>query len=91
MQWMFAQMLWVGLAAVIIVLDARDVEARRDPAVADLTKRGVGEYLPFMALFGGFLIPFYMWNSRKSGAAVLAGLGLMVACAFVVALVMQAA
>jgi hypothetical protein len=90
MRWMFAQMVWVGLAAVIIMLDARDVEARAVPGEVDLTNRGVGQYLPFMALFGGFLIPFYMWNSRKSGAAVLAGIGLMVACAFVVGLVIQA-
>lgn len=87
---MFAQFLWFGLAALIIVIDARSVERAADPEHPDLTNRGVGQYLPFMLLFGGFLIPFYMWNSHKTGAAVLAGLGLMVACAFVVGLALQA-
>jgi predicted Kef-type K+ transport protein len=90
MRWLIAQLVWVTLAALIILIDARDVKARAHPDNTDLTNRSVGQYLPFMALFGGFLIPFYLWNSRKTGGAVLAGLVLMVACGVVVGLVVSA-
>jgi len=90
MRWVFGELLWFGLAAAIIFVDARQVEAAADPEHPDLTNRGVVQYLPFMLLFGGFLIPFYLWNSRKTAGAVLAGLGLMFGCAFVVGLVLGA-
>jgi len=88
MRWVFAELLWFGLAALIILIDARQVEAQADPEHPDLTSRGVGQYLPFMLVFGGFLIPFYMWNSRKTAGAVVVGLGLMAICAVIVGAVL---
>ena len=86
MSWLLVQALWFGLAALIIVLD-RQAGARNselDPDVPDLQDRSVAPFLFLMIIFGGLVIPFYMWISRRSTAAVLVGIGLMVACGIVV-------
>jgi hypothetical protein len=81
-----AQLIWFGLGAAIIVVDKRLIQQRVTDE-PDLTDRGVGQYLMLMLLFGGFVIPFYMWNSRRTHSAVLAGIGLMLVCGLIVALV----
>lgn len=85
---LLAQLLWVGLAAVIMFVDRRLVEAKPASDTPDLTDRGIGQYLVFMVLFGAFVIPFYLWNSRKTSTAVVVGVALMVACALIVGLVL---
>jgi len=87
MSWLLVQALWFGLAASIILVDRQLVNSRVDPEVPDLKDRSVGPYLLLMLLFGGLIIPFYLWQSRRSGAAILAGIGLMIACGVVVSMV----
>jgi hypothetical protein len=92
-----AQILWFGLAALVILVDRKLVAAAQpvtpDGASLDnydITDRGIGSYLLLQVLFGGFVIPFYMWNSRKTGAAVAAGIALMLVCACVVGIALTA-
>lgn len=86
-----AQLVWFGLAALIMFIDRNLVEAQSDPCNPDITDRSPVSYLLFMLLFGGFVIPFYLWNSRKTSGAVIAGIGLMCACALVAGLVAKSA
>jgi hypothetical protein len=91
MAWLLVQALWFGLAAAIILVDrqlmTKPVESvdPQDLAGVDLKDRSVGPFLLMMVVFGGLVIPFYLWYSRRSGAAVAAGVGLMLACGAVVA------
>ena len=91
------QLLWFGLSAAVILID-RKLVAAGQPATPDgasldnydITDRGISSYLMLQVLFGGFVIPFYLWNSRKSGAAVAAGIGLMLVCAAIVGVALAA-
>ena len=88
MQMIVAWLLWFGLAALVIVVD-RKLVASAAPADGpvenlDITDRSVSQYLLLQVLFGGFVIPFYLWNSRKTGAAVAVGVVLMIACSLIV-------
>ncbi len=84
MQWLLVQAIWFGLAALTIFVDRRllsrpiDME---DPEHVDLKDRSATPFLLLMLVLGGCVIPFYLWYSRRSGAAVLAGIGLMLAFA----------
>jgi hypothetical protein len=74
-----AWLMWFGLAALIMVVDRRMMaNAVTGDGVPDLTDRSPGMYLAFMLLFGGWVIPFYMYNSRRTGKAVIAGI--LLAC-----------
>jgi Mg/Co/Ni transporter MgtE len=87
MSWLIVQMLWFGLAASIIAIDRQLVKKPLDPADlanVDLKDRSAAPFLGLMLIFGGFVIPFYLWYSRRSGAAVVAGVGLMIVCALIV-------
>ena len=85
------QLLWFGLSASIILVDANLMKKPIEPSTLDLDNvdlkdRSVGSFVIAMLIFGGFVIPFYLWYSRRTSAAVVAGIGLMLACGFVVAL-----
>jgi hypothetical protein len=90
MHWFLTQALWFGLAASIIHADRQMMSRPIDPQDlenVDLKDRSATPFLLLMLVLGAFVIPFYLWYSRRSGAAVLAGLGLMVACTVVVGFV----
>jgi hypothetical protein len=89
MAWLLAEIAWFGLAAGIILIDRQMVAASTKPDEPDLKDRSITQYLLFMILFGGFIIPFYLWNSRRNGGAVLVGLVLMVVCATVVGTILR--
>ena len=86
-----AQLVWFGLAAFIMFVDRHMVEAQSDPSNPDITDRSPVGYLLFTLIFGGLVIPFYLWNSRKTSGAVIAGIGLMFGCALIASLVMKSA
>ena len=95
MHLLIAQLLWFGLAALVIVVDrqlAAGVAAANAGTLEnyDLADRRIGQYLVLQLLFGGFVIPFYLWNSRKTGSAALLGVGLMIVCAVIVYAVLVA-
>jgi hypothetical protein len=93
MSWLILQALWVGYAALIIAIDRAMIERPvniHDPDSVDLRDRSYGSYLVFMAVFGAFLIPFYLWGSRRSALAVIIGIGLIPIGAIVVALLTAA-
>jgi hypothetical protein len=86
MSWLVIQALWFGLAALIISIDKQLVPPELDSGVPDLRDRGTGQFLALMVIFGGLVIPFYLWHSRRTAAAVVAGIGLAIGCAFVIGL-----
>ncbi|HET6319339.1 MAG TPA: hypothetical protein VFG86_23020 [Chloroflexota bacterium] len=97
MSWLVIQALWFGLAASIILVDGQLMRQRLavapagpDPETYDLKDRSVGSFVLAMVLLGGFVIPFYLWYSRRSSRAVVVGIGLMVGCAALIALLSAA-
>jgi hypothetical protein len=93
MHWFVIQMIWFGLAASTIFVDRKLMSSPIDlenPEYVDLKDRSATPFLLLMLVLGSFVIPFYLWYSRRSGAAVLAGIGLMVAYTAFVAFVAAA-
>jgi hypothetical protein len=96
MNWLFIQALWFGLAAAVIFVDRRLMDqpvgalAPDQLDAVDLKDRSAAPFLGLMLIFGGLVIPFYMWHSRRSFGAVVTGIGLMIACAVVVGIVASA-
>jgi hypothetical protein len=83
MHWFVAQVIWFGLAASTIYVDRKLLSSpidMSDPEHVDLKDRSASPFLLLMLVLGGFVIPFYLWYSRRSAAAVLAGIGIMVGC-----------
>lgn len=90
MLWLVTQILWFGLAALIILIDRRLMNRAFDPnttdvEIVDLKDRSATPFLGLMLIFGGLVLPFYFWYSRRSAAAVLVGIVLMFALGIVVA------
>jgi hypothetical protein len=87
MHWILTQLLWFGLGAATIAVD-RQLLARPmdldDPESIDLKDRSATPFLLLMLVLGGLVIPFYFWYSRRSVAAVLAGIGILIAMTAVV-------
>ena len=78
--------LWFGLAALVILVDRKLVAAAPagDALAMDVTDRSVSQYLMLQVLFGGLVIPFYLWNSRKTAGAAVLGVVLMLVCSTIV-------
>jgi len=88
-----AQIIWFGLSALVIVADRKLLATAAAPVDVenyDLTDRSIWQYLILQVLFGGLVIPFYLWNSRRTATAALIGVGLMVVCGAIAYYAMQA-
>jgi hypothetical protein len=94
MLWLVTQALWFGLAALVILFDRRLMSRAFDPnadaGFIDLKDRSPTPFLGLMLIFGGIVLPFYFWYSRRSLAAVLVGIVLMFALGLLVGAVRAA-
>jgi hypothetical protein len=84
MSYLLVQALWVGMAALIISIDKQLVPPQLDTGVPDLRDRGTGQFIWLMLLFGGLVIPFYLWHSRRTATAAIVGFGLAGLCAIII-------
>ena len=61
----------------IIVLDAKRLA--RASAEGQFSDARLRTYIPFAAGFGGLVLPFYFYASRRRATALLAGIGIALA------------
>jgi hypothetical protein len=70
------------LGAAIIVVDKRQRE-RQDSGEPDLRDQNVGLWVMLFLIFGGFVFPFYFWNTRRTLASAIGGCGITLAYALI--------
>ena len=85
--WLF---FW-GSTAGIMVYDGWRARAQaKQHGVVDFQDRSIRSYLLLSALFGGFVLVFYFWATRKSAKGLLLGIGVFVAATVATGIVQAA-